>query len=68
MRALLAQQEGTTTANVGSYAVPLGPPAKNPFPDPEASGWESASGRALRALKADDPEYRRALKAMGWLP
>lgn len=68
MKALLAQQEGTTTANVGSYAVPLGQPAKNPFPDPAASGWESPSVRALRALGAGDPEYQRALKAMGWLP
>ena len=68
MKALLAQQEGTTTANVGSYAVPLGAPAKNPFPPPVASGWESPSVRALRALGAGDPEYQRALKAMGWLP
>jgi|GEM_PF-6427790 hypothetical protein len=68
MKALLAQQEGTTTANVGAYAVPLGPPTKNPFPNPAASGWESASVRALRALKAGDAEYLRALKAMGWLP
>jgi len=68
MLALLAQQEGTTTANVGSYAVPLGEPAKNPFPPPVASGWESPSVRALRALGAGDPEYRRALRAMGWLP
>lgn len=68
MRALLAQQEGTTSANAGSYAVPLGTPARNPFPAPEASGWESASVRALRALNAGDPEYQRALRAMGWLP
>jgi len=68
MKAILAQQEGTTTANVGSYAVPLGAPAKNPFPAPVATGWESPSVRALRALGAGNPEYQRALKAMGWLP
>jgi hypothetical protein len=67
MKKLLAQQEGTTTANVGSYAVPLGQPAKNPFPAPVASGWEPVSVRALRALGDKDAEYARALRAMGWL-
>lgn len=70
MTKLLAQQEGTTTANVGSYAVPLGQPAKNPFPAFAASGWEPVSVRAIRAIRAlgdKDAEYARALRAMGWL-
>lgn len=56
------QQEQTTSANVGAYPVPLGQPARNPFPTPVAVG-----ANPIGTLRSDDAEFRRALKAMGWL-
>lgn len=54
--------EQTTSANVGAYPVPLGTPMRNPFPEPLATP-EAAVDR----LAAADPEYARALRAMGWV-
>jgi hypothetical protein len=59
VRALLARrEEATTTANVGSYPVPLGQPLRRTPP--------LADGPVER-LAAADPEYARALRAMGWV-
>jgi hypothetical protein len=60
-----AQQEATTSANVGAYPVPLGQPQRNPFPSPIVStGVQNGHPRNVRA---DDPEYQRALRMMGWI-
>lgn len=56
------RNEATTSANVGAYPVPLGTPMRNPFPTPVAG---SDTQQMLAGL--GDEEYRRALKAMGWL-
>jgi len=54
-----AQVEATTTANVGAYPVPLGQPLRRAPPPVRPN-------ISLERL-ANDPEYRRALKAMGWI-
>lgn len=59
---LRKREEQTTSANVGAYPVPLGQPMRNPFPSPVATPEDS-----LRRMAAADPEYARALRAMGWL-
>lgn len=66
LRRRQAQQEQTTSANVGAYPVPLGQPMRNPFPSPVVSTG-AVSGHPAD-LRADDAEYRRALRMMGWLP
>ena len=58
---LKKRTEATTTANVGAYPVPLGQPMRNPFPSVAASKDDT-----LEQL-ANDPEYARALRAMGWI-
>lgn len=60
------QQEQTTSANVGAYPVPLGQPMRNPFPSPIV-GTGVVSGHPAD-VRADDAEYHRALRMMGWLP
>lgn len=57
---LKRREEATTSANAGAYPVPLGTPMRNPFP-------VAAPGTELDRLAAQDPEYARALRAMGWL-
>lgn len=66
LRRRQAQHEQTTSANVGAYAVPLGRPMANPFPSPVVS--TGIAGGHPQDLRADDAEYRRALRMMGWLP
>ena len=57
---LKRREEATTSANAGAYPVPLGTPMRNPFPAVE-------TGTSLEQLAAQDPEYARALRSMGWL-
>ena len=55
------RNEQTTSANVGAYPVPLGAPMRREFPEPVAVS------DPLQQLAGADPEYARALRAMGWL-
>ena len=65
---LRRREEGTTSANVGAYAQPLGEPLRRypsilSYPSTSVSG--DATQRVLRGIGGT--EHQRILKAMGWV-